>query len=137
MLNIVIDTNVLISAIGWENGNEREIVDKCADKVFQLIESHDLLDEFERVIFYKKFDFIPDYKKKEFLGTLSEISRIIRPTRKLDIIKADKTDNKILECALEGKVDYIISGDKHLLDLKEFSGMKIVKPAEFLKILHK
>jgi len=132
MLNIVVDTNVLISAIGW-NGSERELVDKCFQEIFRLIVSRDLLDEFERVVFYKKFDFVPAYKKVEFLGALSEFSRIIRPTCKLDVIKVDPADNIILECALEGKVDYIVSGDKHLLNLKEFNGIKILKPAEFLK----
>ncbi len=62
-----------------------------------------------------------------------ELAGNVSPTVKLDVIKADPKDNIILECAVAGNADYIVSGDKHLLDLKEFSGIKILKPAEFLR----
>ncbi len=52
---------------------------------------------------------------------------------KLDVIESDPTDNKYLECAVEGKADLIISGDHHLTDLKAYRGIEIVSPAEFLK----
>ncbi|MBS3100744.1 putative toxin-antitoxin system toxin component, PIN family [Candidatus Woesearchaeota archaeon] len=62
-------------------------------------------------------------------------SKIVEPSVKLDIVKDDSNDNKVLECAKEGKVDYIITNDGHLLKLKEFEGIKIVTPTEFLRIL--
>ena len=52
---------------------------------------------------------------------------------RIDVIKDDTSDNKYLECAVEGKADYIISGDKHLTDLQLFRGIKIIDPAKFLK----
>ncbi|MBC7319883.1 putative toxin-antitoxin system toxin component, PIN family, partial [bacterium] len=59
----------------------------------------------------------------------------VYPKTKVSLIKEKKDDNRILECALEGKVDYIISGDrKHILPLKEFKGIKIVSVGEFLEI---
>lgn len=70
------------------------------------------------------------------LHKIVSISGLVKPTKKLDIVKDDPDDNKILECAIAGKVDYIISNDEHLLKLKEFEGIPIIKPEEFLKLLN-
>jgi hypothetical protein len=68
-----------------------------------------------------------------FLKKLMKVVVIIRSGARLDVIKDDPSDNKYLECAVEGKADYIISGDKHLTDLQFFRGIKIMDPAKFLK----
>ena len=58
---------------------------------------------------------------------------LIIPNQTLSMTKKDEDDNRILECAVEGKVQYIVSGDKqHLLPLKEYQGVKILSAAEFL-----
>ncbi|GAG74095.1 unnamed protein product, partial [marine sediment metagenome] len=57
----------------------------------------------------------------------------VKTKKKLDIIKEDPEDNKVLECALFGKADYIVTGDKHLLKLCKFNNIKILTPIEFLK----
>ncbi len=62
---------------------------------------------------------------------------MVSPKEKFDVIKKDKDDNKIIDAAVEGKVDYIVSSDKHLLDLKQFKGIKIVTPKEFLDFIGK
>ena len=64
-------------------------------------------------------------------------SEIVEPSVKIDIIKDDPDDNKILECAIAGNVDCIVSNDKHLLKLKEFKGIKILTPKEFLSLMGK
>ena len=61
------------------------------------------------------------------------MATIVTPHTKQDVIKDDPDDNVILECALEGQVQHIITQDKHLLKLKDFQGVKIVTPSEFLK----
>jgi predicted nucleic acid-binding protein len=59
----------------------------------------------------------------------------VHPKNKVSVIKENDDDNRILECAIEGKVQYLISGDrKHLLPLKEYQRIKILSPAEFLKL---
>ncbi len=63
-----------------------------------------------------------------------EKSIIVEPTTKLNIVKEDPDDNKVLECAKAGKVDLVITNDNHLLKLKEFEGIKIVTPQEFLEL---
>ena len=59
----------------------------------------------------------------------------IEVNSKLDLVKADPDDNKIIECAIDGNVDFLITKDRHLLDLKKYKGIKIIKPEEFLKII--
>ena len=54
---------------------------------------------------------------------------------RVNVIKRDLSDNKFLEAALEAKADFIITGDHHLLELREFRGVKILSPSDFLKLL--
>ncbi len=61
------------------------------------------------------------------------MSELVIPTEKFDAIKEDSDDNKILDCAFAGRVDFIISQDNHLLKLKEFRGIRIISPGDFLK----
>ena len=65
------------------------------------------------------------------------IITIVMPSIRLDVVKEDPSDNKILECAETGKVDYIVSGDNHLLKLKAYGNIQIIKTFEMLKIINK
>jgi putative PIN family toxin of toxin-antitoxin system len=128
----VLDTNLLISAVGWK-GKPRAILDLCIDNKLKLIESPQLIDEFIDVINRPKFSFIEPEVKIEIIISIFNISEIIEPNIKLDIVKEDEKDNRALECALAGNCDYIISGDSHLLKLQEFEGIKIYNASKFLK----
>ncbi len=134
MLRILIDTNVLISALGWE-GNEKELLDKILTKKYKLIQSQALLDELINVLKRPKFDYISLDKKSELLKYLTELAEMVNPKERIEMIKQDMTDNKILEAAVEGNADYIITGDEHLLNLKEFRKIRIVNAKEFLELL--
>jgi hypothetical protein len=57
---------------------------------------------------------------------------VVYPKKKLNIVKEDLADNKIIECALEAKASFIISGDKRLLKIRKYKGIKIITPREFL-----
>lgn len=133
-IRVVLDTNILISAIGWE-GKPGKILEMSVRGEIALILSPALLNEFKDIIARPKFDFIPNIKKEEFIPLLTKLSEITIPETKLNIIPVDPKDNRVLECALAGKADYIISGDKHLLDLKTLGRIKIVSPTEFLASL--
>ena len=128
---IVIDTNNLISALGWE-GKSRELLRKVIDKEFELIISLKQLAELKRVMDYPKFSFSEEQKTR-FLTILFEAADIIDTKIKLDVVKEDSDDNMLIECAVEANADYIISGDKHLKKLKEFRNIKIMAVSEFLK----
>ncbi|OQX21210.1 MAG: putative toxin-antitoxin system toxin component, PIN family [Candidatus Altiarchaeales archaeon A3] len=134
-MRIVLDTNTLISALGWKGGNEWQLLQKCIRQDNKLVLSKSIIEEFTDVIHREKFGFILTEKKEEFIEYLTEISDVVKPVRKVKVIKDDPDDDKILECALCSKADYIVSGDDHLLDLKEYKGIKIVRTRKMLEIL--
>jgi len=74
---------------------------------------------------------------KRTVEKIISISKIVEPLEKINIIKEDPDDNKILECAKSGKVDFIVSSDNHLLKLKEFENIKIITPTTFIDIINK
>ena len=132
MHKIVFDTNTLVSAVGWK-GAPRKVFDLCIDDKLKIVTSNELIDEFIEVIFRSKFDFIEEDIKLTIIQAIISISDIVDPKMKLNIIKDDEKDNKFLECAVTGNAKFIISGDNHLLKLKEFEGIKIVNASKFLK----
>jgi len=70
------------------------------------------------------------------LKTLTKAAaEIITPKIVIDVIKEDPPDNRILECAVEGRADLIVSGDRHLRRLKNYQGIPIVRPVDFLRTL--
>ena len=72
-----------------------------------------------------------------FFDDLLIFSWAVEGKAEIDVIQADPTDNKYLACALEGEADYIVSGDRHLLDVGLYQGLKIIKAKEFLNIWEK
>lgn len=133
MIRLVLDTNTLISAIGWRDSKQRRILEACLFKKYLLIESDDLLKEFLTVISRPKFSFVSEEQKREFVTRLISHCEIVEPKKKLNIIKQDPADNKVLECSLAGKAHYIITGDRHLLNLKQFGKTAILTASEFLQ----
>ena len=129
---IILDTNILISALGWE-GNERTVFNEVIGGKIELIVSFKQIGELLRVMEYPKFKFTEEQKDK-FLLILLEVATLVTTTSTVDVIKADPDDNLILEPANEMKIDYIISGNGHLLKLKEFKGAKIIAAKEFLQL---
>ena len=135
MVKVVLDTNTIISALGWKDGNPRKVLELCIFGACNLVESINLIKEFISVISRHKFNFITEEEKSQFLVFLLQVSNLVEPKVKFEAIKEDPKDNIVLECAVEGKVDYIISGDQHLLKLKEFKGIKIITSKEFLDLV--
>lgn len=129
---VVLDTNILISGIGW-SGPPKEVVEAFLKGEFILLISESILNELEIVLNYKKFHFIPDYLKESLINNLLKAAEFVKTKKKLDIIKEDPEDNKVLECALSGKADYIVTGNEHLLKLHKFNNIKILTPIEFLE----
>lgn len=129
-IRIVIDTNIYISAIFW-NGRPRELIDLGRDGKILIFTSVDIEIE------------IADKLRTKFKLTEEDVNRILldfsaftlplRPGRKVSAVQDDPDDNKFIECAIESRADYIVSGDAHLLNLKEFEGIKILRASEFLE----
>ena len=134
MVRIVLDTSVLISAIGWKDSKPRRILDLCINKDITLLISKQSIKELKYVLFRSKFDFIQDYIKDEILILINKISELILVKTKLDICR-DKCDNKFIELAIDGNADYIISSDEDLLTLKQFGRIKMINPNDFIELI--
>lgn len=127
---LVVDTNVLISALGWR-GAPREIVRLCIAGRCTLLLSPEILSEVERVLHYPKFKFTP-IQIDAYLEQLTEAAELIQPDRQVEVVVGDPSDNRFLECALAGQADVVISNDRHLLDLERFASIPILRPQIYL-----
>lgn len=128
---IVLDTNVLISAILF-GGKPRRVLDLVISKSVDCALSFAILDELRDVLQRPKFGFPPDiclYIVEELHG----LCNIISPSVRVHAIRSDPDDNRILECAVEARAHFIVSGDPHLLDLGTFERIRILSPADYLK----
>ena len=111
--SIVLDTNVLISAIVF-GGRPREVLEKAICGAFVMAISTEMLDEFQGVLEGRKFRY-PGAIVRTIVNELLAVSELVRPMMKVQVIKADPADNRILECALESRAVCIVTGDKHFL----------------------
>jgi len=132
MIKVVLDTNVFISALFWK-GAPYEILKKVLEGAILNSISPQILKEIKEKLLYK-FK-LPPEKVREFLEIIIFNSQIVYPKKKLNVVKKDPSDNKVIECVLEAGASFVISGDKHLLEIKEYKGIKIVSSKEFLSYL--
>ena len=132
MIKVCLDTNVLISATLFD-GKPEKILRLIEENKLILVISPAILVETTRVL-VDKFEREED-EVMRFIRLLYDLGKMIKPKIKLRKIRYTP-DNRILECAIEGEADYIVTGDKkHLLSLKEFKNIPIVTPDKFLEIL--
>lgn len=129
---IILDTNILISALGWD-GKPKEVFRRILNGELELIISPGQVEELQRVLEYPKFQFTEE-QKSTFLTIVVETATLVETYDKVKVVGEDRSDNIILESAVEGKVDFIISGDEHLLKIKDYENVKIVTVAEFLEL---
>jgi uncharacterized protein len=127
---VVIDNNVLVSAFGW-HGTPEEIVKLMTTGKIVNFTSMDMLAELARVVGYPKFRF-PESLQAEIIETVFTYSSLVNVSAPFNVIDIDPADNRVLECAVGGNADYIISGDRHLLELGSFQNIQITKAKEFL-----
>jgi putative PIN family toxin of toxin-antitoxin system len=99
--------------------------------MLSMLVSEAMEREFIRVLGYDKFG-LSAPEIMPLVHNVRSYATLVAPRHKLTVIAADPTDDIFLECAIEGKADYIVSGDKHLIDLKVYEGIPIVKASDFL-----
>jgi putative PIN family toxin of toxin-antitoxin system len=128
MTRVVVDTNIIISAIFWSGKPYKVIVEGLKGE-YQLVTSPEIIDEVLTKL-RVKFHF-PEDKIEEQANIMLSLFHVVTPVTKVDVVR-DKSDNKILECAVDGKADFIVTGDPDILVLKEFEGIKIVNADKFL-----
>ncbi|MGD9162030.1 MAG: putative toxin-antitoxin system toxin component, PIN family [Desulfobacteraceae bacterium] len=130
MYTVVLDTNILISAIVF-GGKPREILRKIISGKIRLAISQDILDEVVAVLSGNKFKY-PSKVAHEIRNAIEELGELFVSGKRINIVKKDPDDNRILECALAADAEFIISGDKHLLELMKYKNTQIISPAAFL-----
>lgn len=134
VIKVCLDTNIFISALLFDRKPEDILFLGSKGKIL-IILSPAILEEIKEVLL-KKFKF-PETEVKKMLKSISSITKTMVPSMQVKKLNYQK-DNKILEAALEGQVDYIITGDKkHLLPLKKFKNIPIIAPDQFLGINQK
>ncbi len=132
---VVLDTNVLVSAVGWR-GPEHELYERCRAGELRLAISPELLAELRQVLRYPKFGF-EEEEIEGFVSDLLDHAVTVSPSQTVEVIEEDPEDNRVIECALPAGARWIVSGDKHLLGLEEYEGIRIVSAATAINVLEK
>jgi hypothetical protein len=137
-MNVVLETNVLVSALLSRSGPPAEIVRRWEAGQFEVLLSPVLLQEVERALRYPRVaDRLSwsEETRQAFLRRLGAVAVLVDPDFQLEILAEDPDDNRVVECALTGGAAFIITGDQHLLGLEEYAGIVILSPAGFLAFL--
>ena len=140
MIKAVLDTNVVISGLLW-TGVPRKILKAADDERIFLFTTRELLEELANVLQRPKFKTFLSRRGLDFKDTLAQIIRLARlvVSKPLasPVILQDPSDDMVLVCAVTAGADVIVTGDEHLLQLREFRGIPILTPAAFLHHLGK
>ena len=131
-MKVTVDTNFLISATQWDYSVAHKLLKKLILSDAEIFTTQDILDEAAKVL-ERDFKYSKD-EVENIIGKILHFAKQIKPKQKIDVIKDDPDDNKIIACAIESSSEYIITYDNHLLKLKEFRGIKIITPEEFNKV---
>lgn len=133
MLRIVLDTNVIVSAI-ISDGKPRQLFLKGIEGQFSIVTSDLMLKELVRVLRRPKFKTSQSEIRRISRALLSS-AEVVDVKSKLEVVKEDLKDNMVIETAYDGNADLIVTGDRHLLELENCEGIKIMTVEEALKSL--
>lgn len=137
MLKVVIDANQWISAVITPQGNSAKIIDLFRRQLIGVAISEEILEEINQVLEYPKIQKRHGWDSREislFLSEVTQFCAFVNPPRhKTPIFKKDPSDDKFLDCALASDADYIVTGDKDLLEMGQYEGVRIVSPKVFLE----
>jgi putative PIN family toxin of toxin-antitoxin system len=129
-VRVVFDTNIFISGLVIPGSLAEKAIFKIIEGKDSLLISKDIINEVLSVL-SSKFE-----RDREALShvavTLTEIAELVKPSKRVKIFK-DETDNRILECAICGEADFLVTGDKKMLQLREHKGVKIISLKEYLE----
>jgi hypothetical protein len=137
-MNVVLDANIYVSALITAGGNPAQILTRWQEGEIDVVVSAEIIEEIRRVTSYPKL--WERYRsvrenRDELIERLREIAIVVEPSRTLSAVLQDESDNRYVECAIEGRAEYIVTGDPHLLDIREYQGVEILSPAALLAVL--
>jgi len=132
-MKIVLDSNILVSSFYWA-GNPRKVFDRVTNGLDELYITGEIIKEIISVMSREKFDTRIE-EINEYIKIIESYSIKMLSQNVPQNISRDKSDDKILQCGLDGNVEFIITGDNDLLVIKEYNKIKILKPNDYLKII--
>ena len=130
-MRVVFDTNIFISAFVIPGSLAEKAILKIIEGKDSLLISKGIINEVLSVLSSK---FARDREGLSHVAvTLSELAELVKPGRRVKIFM-DEPDNRILECAIYGEADLLVTGDKEMLQLREYKGVKIISLKEYLEL---
>ena len=135
MTKVVLDTNVLISAIIY-GGKPRTIVEAALAGTIEIYVSEAIIGELEGVLGGPQFGLSAQFVRNT-MAELAALAEWVAPGKHINVVQDDPADNFVLDCALAAEADYLVTGDGHLLRLGVCGGVRIISPQEFLEILQR
>jgi putative PIN family toxin of toxin-antitoxin system len=135
MPRVVLDSNVLISALHF-GGKPEELLLLANEGSIELFLSPFILEETARIL-KEKLDW-RERAVRDALTVIKAVATLVQPKMRLHVIPHDEADNRVLECAVEARADFLVTGDKHhLLPLRQYKGIQILTPRDCLDALAK
>ena len=134
VIPVVVDTNVIVSALLF-GGTPGRLIDLWKERRIQLFVCKEIIDEIMRVLTYPRFQLSEKEISYLIYDEILPYSEIVDIPSGPVIISRDPSDDKFIRCAVASGADVIVSGDRHLLSLKDHGDIKILTPARFLATL--
>ena len=133
MLRVVLDTNVLVSAVVY-GGNPRRVLQAAISGAVDISVSEAIIKEFQEVLQRPQFGLSVQFVHNT-IAELTSIAEWVVPTKHHHLVDDDPSDDLVLDCAVAAEADYLVTGDDHLLRLKKFGNVKIVNSQAFVEVL--
>lgn len=137
MIKVVLDTNIVISALIKADSDPALILALIFEGQIRLCLTEDIFIEYEGVLSREKFQRLDQDSVKKALSGLKKMSRWAVPSTPVDVLKIDPDDNKFLQCASEAKADYLITGNKKHFPMAHYGVTKILSPRDFIYLVVK
>lgn len=137
-MRVTLDTNVIVSALLSPRGAPADVVQQWEQGVIEVATSPALVTKLERVLSYDKIQQrlkLSEEALDTFVEQFRTMTLYVEPEQEVQVIAQDPDDNRVLECAIAAGSAYIVSGDTHLLGLKEYEGIVILDPNAFMALL--
>lgn len=125
---VTFDTNVLLSATLWDGSVAQKLLFDLIKQDVKIYSSPEILLEYKEIL-KRDFDF-SDADIDDIMEKIMKFVTLVNPTIKVNVIKDDPDDNSIIDCAIESNSKYIVTYDQHILNHREYKGIRIIKPEE-------
>ena len=139
MIRAVLDANVVVSALIRPEGPAGRLLDRVARGAgVHAVVSAAILDEYRRALAYPKVGrclALPAAEVSVWVDALALVADVVSGERSVKVVAADPDDDKYLAAALEGRAPFVVSGDRHLLDIGTYESVRVVTPRQFLDML--